>query len=561
MPTAVAATPELTHARKMAVMGAVLLGLFLAALDQTIVGTAMPRILTDLHGNDLYTWVVTAYLLASTITVPIYGKFSDTFGRKPMLMIGIGLFLLGSALSGLSQNVAELITFRALQGLGAGALFPIALAVIGDLFTPRERGKYQGLFGATFGISFILGPFLGGFLTDNLSWHWVFYVNLPIGLVAMAVIALVLPNVKRDAGAVRRLDYAGVVLFTAGVVPLLLGLTNKGLTDTQGNTNDWLSWSVGGLLVIAVVVLAVFVINESRAAEPILPLDLFRNRTYWGTMAATFLTAFSMFATIIFVPRYYQAVEGYSATKSGYMVWPLLVGLLGSSIGTGILISRIGSYKKIIVVSSFLLVVGSVLMTQLQLSTTNTVLWLWLLVVGLGVGPSMSAFTTVVQNLVTGARMGAATSTLTFLRQIGGSVGLAFAGTLFSSNFRSELPGRLAANGVPTRLGGRAFNGGSSNELTAVGNLGGSLRGHGVPETLVPRIVTGVREAFVLSVAHIFWLGVISSAFAFLIVLLVIRDVPLRGSPARVTEDREVPSPRQAAPLPVPAGVGAGATS
>ncbi|GAC1336889.1 MAG: hypothetical protein NVSMB29_00410 [Candidatus Dormibacteria bacterium] len=560
MATQVAAPDvELTHGKKMAVMGAVLLGLFLAALDQTIVGTAMPRILTDLHGNDLYTWVVTAYLLSSTITVPIYGKFSDTFGRKPMLLIGIGLFLLGSALSGLSQNIAELITFRVIQGLGAGALFPIALAVIGDLFSPRERGKYQGLFGATFGISFILGPFLGGFLTDNLSWHWVFYVNLPIGLIAMAVIALVLPNIKRDSEAARKLDYRGIALFSAGVIPVLLGLTNKGLTDAQGNTNDWLSLPVGGLIGAGLAVLAIFLLSESRAAQPILPLDLFRNRTYWGTMAATFLTAFSMFSTIIFVPRYYQAVEGYSATKSGYMVWPLLLGLLGSSIGTGILISKIGSYKKFIVGSSALLVLGSLLMTQLQLTTTNAVLWLWLLVIGLGVGPSMSAFTTVVQNLVTRERMGAATSTLTFLRQIGGSVGLAFAGTLFSSSFRSDLPVQLTANGVPP-MGGRTL-GGASNDLTAVGNLGGALHARGVPDALIPRILTSVHEAFAMSVAHTFWLAVVSSALAFVVVLVVIRDVPLRGSPARVAEDQEVLSPSGATPVPVPVGVGAGATA
>src|SRR5262252_7919772 len=214
--------------RKLAILGAILLTMFLASLDQTVVGTALPRIITDLNGANLYAWVVTAYLLTSTITVPIYGKFSDVFGRKVMLMIGVSLFLIGSWLSGASQNMTELVLFRAIQGLGAGALFPIVIAIIADLYSPRERGRYQGLFGAVFGLSFIVGPLIGGWITDNVSWHWVFYVNVPVGIAAMIVLALALPNPAPRRASVRDLDYLGIVLFSAGVVPLLLGLTNKG---------------------------------------------------------------------------------------------------------------------------------------------------------------------------------------------------------------------------------------------------------------------------------------------------------------------------------------------
>src|SRR5689334_15774322 len=251
---------------KFEILLAILLGLFLGALNQTVVGTALPRIVTDLGGNDLYTWVVTIYLLTSTITVPFYGKLSDIYGRKPLLMIGITLFLVGSALSGLSQNMAMLILFRGIQGLGAGALFPISLAVIGDLFTPAERGRYQGLFGAVFGISFIVGPALGGFLTDQVSWHWVFYVNLPIGLVSLYVIWHLLPTMK-GRNVDRSLDWLGAIVFTIAIGLLLVGLTNK-------QTADWTDFSVGGLIGLGLIGTVLFILIESRTRAAIVPLDL-----------------------------------------------------------------------------------------------------------------------------------------------------------------------------------------------------------------------------------------------------------------------------------------------
>jgi EmrB/QacA subfamily drug resistance transporter len=285
----------LSRRAKFEILGAVMLGLFLGALDQTIVGTALPKIVTQLGGNDYYTWVVTAYLLTSTITVPFYGKLSDTFGRKPMLMIGISTFLVGSALSGLSQEMWQLILFRGIQGLGAGALFPISLAVIGDLFTPAERGKYQGLFGAVFGISFLVGPALGGILTDVISWHWIFYVNIPIGIVALYVIWHLLPNI-RHAERSHDLDIAGGLVFIVGISLLLIGLTNKA-------SADWTDWSVGGLIAVSIVLVAVFIAIEARAKEPIVPLDLFRNRTFSSSIVATTLISFGFFGATLFLPR------------------------------------------------------------------------------------------------------------------------------------------------------------------------------------------------------------------------------------------------------------------
>jgi EmrB/QacA subfamily drug resistance transporter len=524
---------QLTPGRRNAVLFAVLLGLFLSALDQTVVGTALPRIVTDLHGNGLYTWVVTSYLLTSTITVPIYGKLSDVYGRKILLLTGIGIFLAGSWLSGFSQDMTQLIIFRAVQGLGAGALFPISLAVIGDLFTPRERGRYQGLFGAVFGLSFIIGPFIGGWITDNISWHWVFYVNMPIGVLALAVIIAVLPNFHPPvATPIRDLDYLGIGLFTAGVIPVLLGLTNKGLTDSHGNLYGWTDPSVGGLLLLGVALLAIFLVVESRAKQPIIPLNLFRDRTYSATNVAVFLIAFGMFASIIFLPRFYQAVKGISATESGYLIWPLLVGLIGASIVSGIVISKTGRYKMILVGAMSMFLVGSYLMTHITISTTDLALWSWMLLMGLGIGPSMSGFTVVVQNSAPISQLGVATSTLTFLRQVGGTVGLAISGTLFSQEFTQKLPGSLIAQGVPDKLahqfGAHGAGSGGSGNLTGVG-LASQLH-HTLPpglQGLIPHIVAGIDDAFAAAIANVFWLTVGAGALAFVATLFV-AEVPLR---------------------------------
>jgi EmrB/QacA subfamily drug resistance transporter len=513
---------------RWAVMGAILLTLFLGSLDQTVVGTALPRIVTDLSGNNLYTWVVTAYLLSSTVTVPIYGKFSDVFGRKPMLLVGVGVFLAGSWLSGAAQNMVELIVFRAVQGLGAGALFPISLAVIGDLFSARERGRYQGLFGAVFGLSFIVGPFVGGWLTDNASWRWVFYVNLPVGIAALAVIAAVLPSLRGRPASIRDLDYLGIALFCLGVVPLLIGLTNKGQTNSSGRLYDWTDPSVGGLMAFGLVVLAVFAFQESRAREPILPLDLFRGRDYAASQVAVFVFAVGMFTAVIFLPRYYQAVRGDSATQSGYEIWPLLVGLIGGSIGSGQLISRIGRYKWILVVSTVPLMLGAFLMTHLTAGTGTWTLWWWMLLLGLGVGPSMAGFTVAIQNAVSLSRLGVATSNLTFFRQIGGSVGLAIADTVFASTFENKLPGALSARGVPSAVIQQLTARGQA--LTGVGDQSGALSRALPPQlqALVPHIVAGIQDALAAAVAQLFWITLIAGAVG-LVCTLLLGDVRLRG--------------------------------
>ncbi len=504
---------------------AVMLAVFLAALDQTIVGTALPRIVDDLKGNEFYTWVVTSYLLTATVSGPIYGKLSDLFGRRPMVMFGVSLFLIGSALSGISQEMWQLVAARGLQGLGAGAIFPIALAVVGDLFTPVERGKYQGLFGAVFGISALIGPALGGFLTDNFSWHWVFFVNLPIGAVALVIIWRLLPPIKHPERA-RSIDYLGSVVFAAALVPILIGLTNK-------RTLEWNDPWVGGLILVGMAFSALFVWVESRASEPILPLSLFRNRSISVSLIAVFLASFGFFGAIIFIPLWFQTVLGSSATESGYQILPLLAGLIISSVVSGQVISRTGRYRWLIVVAMALVAVGLALMTQLRGDTSLSEMWVWMVVAGMGIGPSLAAFTIVVQNAAPFAQLGAATGALTFFRQVGGTVGLAIGGTLFATALTSELPPEMAAAGVPQEIA-RFASSAAGSDFSSVGDLGAQILAS-VPEQFrpavepfVPNIVNGFHNAFSIAIGGALWIGVVAAIGATVATLFFLPELPLR---------------------------------
>jgi EmrB/QacA subfamily drug resistance transporter len=531
---------KVSNRARFEILGAVMLALFLSALDQTIVGPILPRIVSDLQGIDYYTWVVTAYLLTSTVTVPIYGKLSDLFGRRPMLMIGIGLVLVGSALSGLSQTMWQLVMFRAIQGLGAGALFPISLAVIGDLFTPRERGRYQGLFGAVFGIAFLVGPFLGGTLTDNFSWHWVFYVNLPIGLIALAVIWFLLPTVRRP-NASRNIDYLGVGTFVAGIVPILIGLTNA-------QNGDWGSIGVWGLLLGGVAFLAIFVWVESWAKEPMIPLHLFRNRTFAISMVAVFTAMFGFFGAVVFLPLWFQVVQGASATESGYKLLPFLFGLIMSSIASGQIVSRTGHYKWLAAGALALAAIGVALMTNIRADTPDPVLWAWMFLAGLGIGPSMAVFTIIVQNAVPFAELGAATSDLTLFRQIGGTVGLTFAFTLFR-NFLTwdSIRTQLIAAGAPAQFVPTTPPAGfDAGQLTNVAGDTAGVFGQ-IPAQMQAIFLKGFHEAFSIALGNSMWLGVGALVIAVLSVVLL-REAPLRHH-AGETEAGQAGQPEGPAPI------------
>jgi EmrB/QacA subfamily drug resistance transporter len=514
---------------KFEILGAVMLGMFLAALDQTIVGPVLPKIVGELKGVDYYTWVVTIYLLTSTVSVPIYGKLSDLYGRKPILMIGITLFLVGSALSGLSQEMWQLVLFRGIQGLGAGSLFPIALAVIGDLFTPAERGKYQGFFGLVFGLAFLLGPGLGGVLTDTFSWHAIFYVNIPIGLIALAVIWRLLPNI-RHVERFGSIDYPGVVTLVLGLVPILIGFT---VAETNGFSDP----TVWALFAAGLVFIGAFILVERRASEPIIPLHLFRNRTFSSSMLSIFFATFGFGALIIFLPFYFLVVEGATATESGYRFLPFMFGLIISSIASGQLVSRTGRYKPFIFLGFLALIIGQILITQLRVGTDDWVLNGWMFITGLGIGPTFAVFTIIVQNAVPFHELGAATSDLTLFRQIGTTVGIAAAYTLFRINFSwSLLREQVIGAGAPATLVPVDPPAGFDiAQLTSPTGGGGDFLAQ-IPAQAQAIFIEGFHRALTISIANSVWLGV-GAAVVAAVAAVFLREIPLRTTfgPATAT--------------------------
>jgi len=446
-------------------LAGILVALLLGALDQTIVATAMPKILQDLNGLNLYTWVVTAYLLASTSMIPIYGKLSDLYGRKVVVLIGVVIFLAGSVLSGQSRSMLELIAFRALQGLGSAGIFSTAFTVIADIFPPAERGKYQGLFGAVFGISSVIGPWLGGFLTDNLSWRWVFYVNMPIGLIALLFILLQMPPLKPKLEKKVSIDWLGSGMLLVGIVPILLALS------LGGNEFPWGSWQVIGLFVLGAAGIVAFYLVERRAAEPILPFDLFRNRTYvTGNAAALLVAGVAFFGAILFLPIYMVMVVGVSASAAGLTIIPLTLGLVVSSFIAGQLVSRIGRYKVVLLAGIALVFAGYFMMRGLTVDTTRAQVTWRMILLGIGMGPALPIFTLAVQNAVDPRELGAATSSSQFFRQIGATIGVAVFGTILATTLSAQLPKYLPAEIKNSGMGSMSFSMGAlqSGDITAV---------------------------------------------------------------------------------------------
>ncbi|MEV4220434.1 MDR family MFS transporter [Nonomuraea sp. NPDC049725] len=420
---------------------AVVGGMFLAMLDQTIVGTALPRITAELGGTALYTWVVTSYLLTATVTVPLYGRLSDQHGRKPLLLVGMALFIAGSVLCGVAQDMPQLIAFRALQGLGAGALMPLSMALVLDLFPPDRSARVQGALGGVMALSFLAGPFIGGIFTDQASWRWAFLVNVPLGLALMAIVVLRLPRLPGTGGG--RPDYLGIAVFTVAVSALLVGLTQKG---DGGNT--WTSAPVALPIMAALVLLVVFVLVERRTEHPIMPLHLFANRNYTLVMIISFCTAFCMYAGVVFLPRYFQEALAVSATESGMRIYPLTMAMVLGSVLTGALMSRTNLLKPWLAVAPFLLVAGAWLCANLTTATSGWLLAGWMALIGLGMGPMLSGLTVAAQQAVPPQHIGMAAANLTFFRQIGGSVALAVGGTAYSSVIGQAAPshGQAAAH-------------------------------------------------------------------------------------------------------------------
>ena len=478
--------------QKILVMAAAMSGLLLAALDQTIVSTALPRIVSDLHGLKELSWVVTAYLLTSTIAVPISGKLSDIYGRKKLFLIAIFVFVAGSALSGLSQNMAELIVFRAFQGLGAGMLFSMTFAVIGDLFAPAERARWQGIIGGVFGIASIIGPLLGGYLTDHASWRWNFYINVPVGILAFFMISTFMPHIAVDKKD-QKIDFLGAGLLAGGLSSLLLALV------WGGSQYPWGSFEVIGLFGLAAALLAIFGwVEHAHAKDPILPLNLFSNSIFRVAIITVFFIGIALFGSVLYIPLFAQDVLGRSATNSGTLLIPMVFTLTAVSLTAGQYISRRGRYKFLAVIGTALVTAGIISLSSMNPSTTSGQLIGRMILIGAGLGISFPIFNLVVQNAFEHAKLGVVTGSVVLSRSIGSTVGVALMGTLLNNKLEHHLAG-------------------SGQHITA--NQLSSLN----PQSVTPL----VRSALSHSITDVFLISGVMVAGAFL-TSLFLKEIPLR---------------------------------
>ena len=525
-PPRVASYQNLSRRALVLTVIGLMLALLLAALDQTIVGTAMPRIIADLHGFEQYAWVTTAYLLTSTAVVPISGKLSDMYGRKLFLCGSAAGFVAASALCGLSQDMTQLIVFRGLQGVAGGVLTSTIFTVISQIFPPAERARFQGLFSGIFGLASIVGPLVGGYLTDNLSWRWVFYVNLPVGLLALTVLLRSFPNIKPVARE-RHIDFLGSGLLVLGVVPMLLALS------WGGNSYDWTSPVIIGLFLFSAVMLVVFGLVESRAIEPIIPLNLFRNRIVSVSIIAMMLMAAGMFGTILFIPLYIQGVIGTDATQSGTVLMPMMITMIGSSIISGQIIGRTGHYKIVGLLGMAVMAIGLYLLSQMGSNPDYLLVVRNMIIVGLGMGPTMPVFTLASQNAVKISQLGVVTSLTQFARSMGSTIGVALFGSILTNQFTPAFHAALSdqvTSAVPPEILSQFDNPqillspdiaeALHQQILALGPQGSAL---------FDALYSAIQVGLVAALHDVFLLGAVMGVLG-VITVLFLQEIPLRKS-------------------------------
>ena len=494
--------PDLTKRRVLVIIGALMMGMFLAALDQTVVSTALPTIVGDLHGGSHLTWVITAYLLSSTVSTPLWGKLGDLYGRKGFFQAAIVIFLVGSILSGISHSMLELIVFRSLQGLGGGGLMVGAQTIVGDIVSPRDRGRYMGLFMAMFGVTTVIGPLIGGLFVEYASWRWIFYINVPIGVLALFVTGAALPSALSRVSRV--IDYLGTALLAGSATALVLFLS------LGGTTYPWGSPAMVGLAIGGGVLGVLFVLAERRASEPVIPLHLFTNKVFTSTSAIGFVVGFAMFGAMSFLPLFFQIVKGTSPTASGLRLFPMMVGLLVASIGSGQIVSRWGRYKVFPVIGTAFITVGLYLMSRIGVTTGEWAIASFMVIFGLGLGLVMQVLVVAVQNAVSYEELGTATSSVTFFRMIGGSFGTAVFGAIFANVLTGNLLRYLHGIALPPNLASQIDN--------------PALIAHASPA-----VHLGVSEAIAHSVDKVFLIGVPIAFVSFLLSWLL-PEVELRKS-------------------------------
>jgi len=507
-------------------LAGVLLAMFLSSLDQTVVGTAMPRIIVDLGGFTQYTWVTTAYIITSTIAIPITGKLTDMYGRKWFYVGGIAIFIVGSLLCGFSHTMTQLIFFRGFQGIGAGIMMANAFTVIGDIFPPAERGKYQGLMAGTFGLSSIIGPTLGGYITDTLSWHWVFFVNIPLGVLIVVLFIFFFPHLRPD-NLKHKIDYLGITTLILAVVPMLVALTWGGVEY------PWGSVQIISMFAFSAVMIPLFIVLESRAEEPIIPMWLFKNRIVAVSVFIIFITGFGMFGGIIFVPLFFQGVLGQSATNSGTFLTPMMLGMIAGSIISGQLLSRAGGHYRLQgMIGLGVMALGLWLLSQMSAETSNTRAIINIVVTGFGLGITMPLYVLAVQNAIPYSALGAATSSAAFFRSIGGAFGLTIFGsvmnTRFASEFTAELPSQIRTIIPANQLDSLIHNPQALFSLNATDQLKSFFEPLG-PQgmALFDQLIQTLKSALNSGITEVFFIALILVAVGW-VVNLFLKEIPLR---------------------------------